>query len=247
MTNSSIQRQPKLEVGIFHLFALASRSRGPLRSQHIVPAFRRPTCSGALSETAAKIWVASIIWTRLYPLLLALKQIIQFSNQRIEFVMVFLDHNLLAKREHAFVFFGSHCSAPLPQGMQSKHHSPTNYLRYPVSTCRSTELGGKSSDAACDAHCKKCAQTHESTLRALLYVHHIDGEHLKVEMSEEEQIRQMCVCVLNEQGLSRARAVSRLKVAIRKYLEDQSDEKFLGEVLKMPHVAALITDKKRGA
>jgi hypothetical protein len=66
-------------------------------------------------------------------------------------------------------------------------------------------------------------------------------------MSEEERIRGQCERVLNAQGRDREPAVSALRIAIRKYLEDQSDEKFLGEVLKMPHVAASITDKKRGA
>jgi hypothetical protein len=168
--------------------------------------------------------------------LLALKQIIQFSNQRIEFAMVSLDRNLLAKL-CAPHFRTCNRSATLQRIICDTWYHPAKAQNY----------GEELSNAARHIHGKKCAQAHESTLRALLYAHHIDKAHLKVAMSEQEEIRTLCVRALNKQGLSRALAISRLRVAIRNYLEDQSDEKFLAEVLTMPHVAVLIMDKKRAA
>ena len=62
-------------------------------------------------------------WVRLYSLLFVFKQIIQFSDEKTEFAMVFFDCNLLTKHQHAFAFFGSHGGI----FMQSLRHSPETF------------------------------------------------------------------------------------------------------------------------
>jgi hypothetical protein len=61
-------------------------------------------------------------------------------------------------------------------------------------------------------------------------------------MSEEERIRELCIRVVNAKE-SDETAVSALRSSIKQYLEDQSDELVLADLLKMPDIAEAIKKK----
>lgn len=61
-------------------------------------------------------------------------------------------------------------------------------------------------------------------------------------MLEEARIRDMCLRVLIAEDGNRDRAIEELGIAVRQYLEDQSDEIVLADLLNIPDVAATMRE-----
>lgn len=62
-------------------------------------------------------------------------------------------------------------------------------------------------------------------------------------MSEEGRIRELCFRVVEAKGSDREAALSELRSSVRQYLEDQSDELVLADLLKLPDVADAVRKK----
>jgi hypothetical protein len=69
-------------------------------------------------------------------------------------------------------------------------------------------------------------------------------------MSQEERIRELCIQLVNAHDHDREDAIGELKLAIRRYLEAQSDQQLKVNVRKMPEPATattIRTNRKRAA
>jgi hypothetical protein len=67
-----------------------------------------------------------------------------------------------------------------------------------------------------------------------------------VAIDENQRIRDLCIRVLNAMDADRESAIIALQSALRQYLEDQSDELVIAELLKIPDVAPSIRKKGNG-
>ena len=62
-------------------------------------------------------------------------------------------------------------------------------------------------------------------------------------MLEEDRIRELCSRVVSSTDSNPEATVTALRTTIKQYLEDQSDELVLANLLKLPDIAAAIRKK----